>query len=64
MQNEYPYEVISPLGQPVMEATIECRYPPAQELRMLEAGFTIRLYGKKLTKTDIRKEADRVNTRR
>ncbi len=64
MNNEYPYEVISPLGQPVMEATIECRYPPAQELRMLEAGFAIRLYGKKLTKTDIRKEADRVNTRR
>ena len=55
MQNEYPYEVISPLGQPVMEATIECRYPPAQELRMLEAGFTIRIYGRKITKAEIRR---------
>lgn len=52
---EYPYHVISPLGHPVMEATADCRYPAEQELRMLDAGFTIYFYGKKLTKTDIRK---------
>ena len=60
----YPYQVFSPLGHLVMESTEECRYPKDTELRMLEAGFTIRLHGKKLTKTDIRKEADRANPRR
>lgn len=64
MQNEFFYEVISPQGQPVMETTIECRYPPSQELRMLEAGFTIRIHGRKLTKANIRKEAERANPRR
>lgn len=53
---EYPYQVFSPLGHLVLEAVADCRYPAKTELRMLEAGFTIRLYGKKLTKTDIRKE--------
>ena len=53
----YPYQVFSPLGHLVMESIEECRYPKDTELRMLEAGFTIRLHGKKLTKTDIRKEA-------
>ena len=54
---EYPYQVFSPLGHLVMESTADCRYPKDTELRMLEAGFTIRLHGKKLAKTDIRKEA-------
>lgn len=53
---DYPYEVISPSGQPLMEATESCRYPRRIELDILDAGYTIRLNGKKLTKTEIRKE--------
>lgn len=50
------YEVIGPDGQPKMSAPVSCRYPRRVELQMLEAGLTIRLHGKKLTKTEIRKE--------
>lgn len=61
---DYPYQVYSPLGQLVMEAPADCRYPKDTELRMLEAGYTIRLHGKRLTKADIRKEANSANPRK
>ena len=61
---EHPYEVFNPQGQLVMYSPAECRYPAKIELEMLEAGYIIRLHGKRLTKTEIRKEADRANTRR
>lgn len=51
------YEVIGPDGQPKMEALESCRYPRHIELQMLEAGYTIRLNGKRLTKAEIRKGA-------
>ena len=50
------YEVMGPDGQPKMAAPVSCRYPRHIELQLLEAGYTIRLDGKKLTKTEIRKE--------
>ena len=53
---EWPYQVISPLGNVMLQATLDARYPKDQELRMMDAGFSFRLHGKKLTKTDIRKE--------
>ena len=53
---EWPYQVISPLGSVVLQATVDARYPKAQELRMMDAGFSFRLHGKKLTKAEIRKE--------
>ena len=54
---EFPYEVISPPGQlGGVVAPESCRYPRHIELDMLEAGYTIRLHGKKITKTEIRKE--------
>lgn len=53
---EWPYQVISPLGNVVLQATVDARYPKSQELRMMDAGFSFRLYGKKLTKAEIRKE--------
>lgn len=56
---ELPYQVISPSGQLVMEAPESCRYPRRIELDMLEAGYTIKLNGKRITKTDIRKEVGR-----
>jgi len=50
------YEIIGPDGQLKMRAPESCRYPRRLELEMLEAGCTIRLHGKRLTKTEIRKE--------
>lgn len=52
---ELNYEVIGPDGQPKMAAPVSCRYPRHIELQMLEAGYTIRIDGKKLTKTELRK---------
>ena len=52
----HDYEIIGPDGQPKMVAPESCRYPRRIELEMLEAGYTIRLHGKKLTKTEIRRE--------
>ena len=62
---EYPYEVIPPPGQPGgMVAPENCRYPLRIELDMLEAGYTIRLHGKKITKTELRKENNGNNQRK
>ena len=54
----YDYEVIPPAGRDGgTVAPASCRYDPKTELSLLEAGYTIRLHGKKITKTEIRKEA-------
>ena len=54
---EYPYDVTPPPGQPGgVVAPERCRYPRHIELDMLEAGYTIRLHGKKITKAELRKE--------
>ena len=55
----YPYQVFDPAGQRVMSACMSCRYPPHIELDILESGYTIRLHGKKITKTEVRKEVRR-----
>ena len=53
----YAYEVIPPAGQSGgLIAPASCRYDRKTELSLLEAGYTIRLHGKKITKTEIRKE--------
>lgn len=56
---EYPYVVYNPAGRAVMEAPESCRYSRRVELSILEAGYTIRLNGKRITKTEIRKEVGR-----
>lgn len=53
----YPYEVINPAGQTVLVAAEGCRYSKLQELLLLENGYTIKLNGKRLTKSEIRKAA-------
>ena len=53
---ELPYQVFNPSNQAVMKAPESCRYPRQVELSILEAGYTIRLHGKKITKTELRKE--------
>lgn len=54
---DYPYQVTPPSGKPGgLIAPESCRYDRKTELSLLDAGFTIRLHGKKITKTEIRKE--------
>lgn len=52
MITDYPYQVFSPTGQPLMEAPESCRYPRKVELSILDAGYTIKLNGKRITKAD------------
>ena len=56
---DYPYQVINPAGRVVMTSASNCRYSRTQELLLLENGYTIKLNGKKLTKTELRKELGR-----
>ena len=56
MMTDYPYQVFSPNWQPLMEAPESCRYPRKVELSILDAGYTIKLNGKRITKAEIRKE--------
>ena len=53
--DKYPYKVFNPAGEVVLQSIPDCRYPRAVELQMLEAGYTILLNGKRLTKTDIKR---------
>lgn len=55
---QYDYEVIPPPGQMGgLIAPASCRYNRKTELSLLEAGYTIRLRGKRITKTELKKEA-------
>lgn len=58
MEDNYPYKVYRD-GELMMEAPEKCRYPKSTELSMLDAGYVIKLHGKRLTKTDLRKEVGR-----
>ena len=53
---DYPYQVFNPSGELVLQAAECVRYPQKTELAMLEAGYTIRLHGRRITKTEIKKE--------
>jgi hypothetical protein len=62
---EYPYQISPPPGQlGGLIAPASCRYSRETELSLLEAGYTIRLHGKKITKTELRKENNGNNQRK
>lgn len=54
MANEMPYIVINPDGVTVLQSLV--RHPRRVELDLLEHGYTIKLNGGKLTKTELRRE--------
>lgn len=56
MIDYHPYIVTSLSGDIVLQAEESCRYPPQVELALPEAGYIARLHGKKITKTETRKE--------
>ena len=47
---ELAYQIYDPQGVGIMEAPEICRYPKHIELSLLEAGYSIRLNGKRITK--------------
>lgn len=57
--SDYPYQISSPEGNVVLQASENCRYPRMSELSLMEAGYTIRLHGKRVTKAEVRKEVNR-----
>lgn len=50
-----PYQVFDSSGRMVLDSDVSCRYPRSMELSLLDAGYAVKIAGKKLTKTDIRK---------
>ena len=54
---ELPYQVINPAGIVVLQAPESCRSSRRVELLQLESGYTIRLHGRWITKTELRKPA-------
>lgn len=53
-QDNLPYKVWDRFGTLVLQATADCRYTKETELALLEAGHTIKLNGKKITKKDVK----------
>lgn len=53
MVDKYPYKVYRD-SECIMEATEICRYPKHIEKSLLDAGYTIKLHGKKITKKEIK----------
>lgn len=60
---DYPYTVHNPAGEQVLQAPEDCRSSRRVELSQLEAGYIIRLHGKRITKTEIKKETKNVKAR-
>ena len=50
-----PYQVFDASGRLVLDSGVSCRYPRSMERSLLDAGYVVKVAGKKLTKTDIRK---------
>lgn len=51
---ELTYRVKNSAGAIVMQAPECCRYSPTVERKLLEAGYTIWLNGKKVTKKEVK----------
>lgn len=52
-----PYQVFDPSGRLVLDSDVRCRYPRNMEMSLLDAGYAVKIAGKKLTKTEIRKSS-------
>lgn len=59
---EHPYRIYNPTGQLVLQAPESCLYPKLLELALAEAGYTIYLHDKKLTKTTLRRSVSELST--
>lgn len=50
---DYPYKVYKD-GRPVMQAPESCRYDKKTERSLLDAGYTIKLHGTRITKKEVK----------
>lgn len=50
----YPYTVHNQTGELVLQAPESCRSSRRIELDQLAVGYTIRLHGKKISRSDLR----------
>lgn len=53
-----PYQIFDSSGRLVLDSDVRCRYPRPMELSLLDAGYAVKVAGKKLTKTEIRKGSE------
>lgn len=53
------YQIWGPDGELKLSAPESCRYSRQIEIGMVQAGYTIRLHEKKVTKTELRKDVGR-----
>lgn len=53
---EYPVQVINPQGDIVCQSKV--RYPTKVELDQLDTGYTIKINGRRLTKTELRRNSN------
>ena len=58
-KKKYSYIVTDTSGAAVLQALESCRYSRQLEAAMLDAGYTIQLNGKRITKADIRKRGSK-----
>lgn len=52
------YEVFCPDGRRVLCSTVSCRYSRQLEGDLLDAGYLIRVNGKRLTKAELKRGND------
>lgn len=52
------YQVFDASGRLVLDSDVRCRYSRTMELSLLDAGYAVKVAGKKLTKTEIRKSSN------
>lgn len=51
---KFTYEAFNPDGRAVLHTEYaECRYPSKTEMSILDAGLTIKINGKRLTKKEV-----------
>ena len=54
MDHLLPYQVYNSTGNLVLQAAESCRYPKHTELSLMDAGYTIKINGRKLTKKEVK----------
>lgn len=48
-----PYQIYNPSGDIVLQGVETVRYSKLMEIALLEAGYTIRLYDRKITRREL-----------
>lgn len=52
--DDLPYKIWDRFGNLVLQTTEDCRYSKETERGLLDAGYTIKLHGKRITKKEVK----------